>query len=90
MEIFLPNLSKGRPAALDVTIISPMKLLTLERAAITPGHALRITEERKLASHGEECRLEEVNFIPLLLDFLRGWGQDLIDVVEASGHLQVQ
>ena len=88
--MFQPNLSKDCPAALDVTIISPMQLLTLEHASITPGHALHVTEKRKLAAHGEECRLEEVNFIPLVLDFLRGWGQDLIDVVEASGHLQVQ
>ena len=46
-DIFLPNWSGGRPAALDVTVISPMQSLTLERAAITPGHALHARCRRK-------------------------------------------
>ena len=67
-----------------------MQSLTLEHAALTPGHALHIAEERKLAVHGEECHLEEVNFIPLVLESLGGWGQDLIDVVKTTGRLQGQ
>ena len=51
-----------------------MQSLTSEHAAITPGHALRIAEERKLAAHGEECLLEGVNFIPLVLESLGGLG----------------
>ena len=89
-DIFLPNWSGGRPAALDVAVISPMQSLTLECAAITPGHALRIAEERKLVSHGEECRLAGVSFIPLVLECSGGWGQDLIDVVKSNGRLQAQ
>ena len=61
-DIFLPNWSGGLAAALDITIISPMQSLTLERSAITPGHALRIAEDWKLAAHGKECRLEGVKF----------------------------
>ena len=89
-DIFLPNWSGGCPAALDVTVISPMQSLTLERAATTPGYALHIAEERKLAAHAEECRSAGVNFIPLVLESLGGWGQDLTDVVKAIGRLQAQ
>ena len=44
-DIFLPNWSRGRPAALDVTVISTLQNLTLAGAAATQGHALRIGEE---------------------------------------------
>ena len=70
---FLPIWSGGCPAAPGVTIIFPMKSLNLECATITPGHALCVTEERKLAAQGEECCLEGVNFIPLVLESLGAW-----------------
>ena len=71
-------------------VISPMQSLTLEGAATTPGHALGIAEERKLAAHVEDCCSVGVNFIPLVLESLGGWGQDLINIVKAIGRLQVQ
>ena len=89
-DIFLPNWTGGHPAALDITVISPMQSLTLKSAAITPGHALYITEERKLVARGEECHLEGVNFIPLVLECLWSWGEDLIDIVKSIGRLQAQ
>ena len=67
-----------------------MQLLTLENAATIPGHALRSAEERNLAAHAEDCCSVGVNFIPLILESLGGWGQNLIDIVKAIGHLQAQ
>ena len=67
-----------------------MQSLTLECAAITPGHALHTAQERKLAAYSEECHLEGVNFFPPVLESLEGWGQDLIDIVKAIGQLQAQ
>ena len=89
-DIFLPNWSGGHPAALDVTVISPMQSLTLEDATTTAGHALGIAEQRKLAAHAGDCHSVGVNFIPLVLESLGGWGQDLIDIVKAIGCLQAQ
>ena len=47
-----------------------MQSLTLERAAITPGYALHIAGERKLAAYAKECCLAGVHFIPLVLESL--------------------
>ena len=44
-DIFLPTWERGRPAALDVTIISPMQHQILARAATGPGHAFRVGEK---------------------------------------------
>ena len=35
-DVFLPNWKRGQPAALDVTIISTLQCLTLQRAAAGP------------------------------------------------------
>ena len=52
---FLPNWCWGRPTTLDVTVISTLQSLTLVGAAATQGHALRVGEERKMATHNEAC-----------------------------------
>ena len=36
-DIFLPNLSGGQPAALDITVISPMQSLNLEECRLKAG-----------------------------------------------------
>ena len=36
-DVFLPSWSLGRPAALDVHVISPLQVLTVAEAALTPG-----------------------------------------------------
>jgi len=41
-DVFLPTWSPGRPAALDVHVISPLQQQTLGEAAFTPGHALHV------------------------------------------------
>ena len=66
-----------------------MQPLTLEGATTTPGHALAIAEERKLAAHmhAEDCCLVRVNFIPLVMESLGGWAQDPVDIVKVIGRL---
>ena len=39
-DVLIPHWSGGRHAALDVTVINPLQLATLERAAVEPGFAL--------------------------------------------------
>ena len=52
-DIFLPCWKRGRPVALDVTVISTLPQLTVQGAATVQGHALLVCEERKLAAHAE-------------------------------------
>ena len=41
-DIYLLNLSRGKPAALDVTVISTMQPITLKGAASTSGYVLGV------------------------------------------------
>ena len=50
-DVFLPTWSRGQPAALDVTVISPLQQQTLSGAANSPGYALNVGIDRKLAAH---------------------------------------
>ena len=43
-DVYLPCWKHGRPAAIDVTVISPVQQLTVGRAAVFLGHALEGTE----------------------------------------------
>ena len=86
-DIFLPNWSRGRPAALDVTVISTLQNLTLAGAAATQGHALRIGEERKLAAHNADCKAVGIDFVPLVVESLGGWSKEAIHTIGRIGRL---
>lgn len=89
-DVFLPNWSRGRPAALDVTVISSLQQLTLVGASTTPGHALRIGEDRKMAAHADSCHEVGVVFTPLVVEALGGWSEQACHTISAIGRLQGQ
>ena len=89
-DVYLPNWKRGQPAALDVTVISTMQQQTLLGASITPGHALQVGEERKMAAHAAICRGVGVNFIPLVVESLGGLSQLAIETIKSIGRLQGQ
>ena len=62
-DILLPYWCRGRPAALDVSVISPLQRLTLADAASTQGHALSVGVHRKLTSNLPACRAAGVDFL---------------------------
>ena len=43
-DVLLPILSHGHPAALDITVISPLLQATVQSASSTQGHALLVDE----------------------------------------------
>ena len=89
-DVYLPNWNRGRPAALDVHVISTMQQQTLVGASITPGHALHVGEERKMAAHASTCRAASIAFIPLVVETLGGWSQEAISAIKSIGRLQGQ
>lgn len=89
-DIFIPTWRHGRPAALDVTVISPLQQLTLEGAASTPGHALQVGVQRKLACHLAACRSAGVEFIPIVLETLGGMGEESVSTLRALGRAIAQ
>ena len=84
-DIFLPTWSCGRPAALDVHVISPLQQQTLGEAASTPGHALQVGVQCKLASHLEACRSAGVDFVPIVAEALGGLAEDSIFTIRSIG-----
>ena len=82
-DILLPTWSRGRPAALDVTVISPLQQQTLHAAASTPGHALQVGVQRKLTAHLSACRSAGVDFIPIVLETLGGLAEDTITTIRS-------
>ena len=86
-DIFLPNWSRGRPAAIDVTVISTMQPLTLAGAAASPGYALQVAEDRKMAAHFEACRAVGVDFVPVTVESLGGWSEEAIANIKKIGRL---
>ena len=80
-DVFLPSWSLGRPAALDVHVISPLHVLTVADAALTPGHALQVGVQRKLASNLSACRSSGTDFVPLVAETLGGLAEYTISAI---------
>ena len=66
-DVYLPG---GRPAALDITVISTMQPSTIQPAAGSEGHALLVAETRKFATHGPACQAAGISCIPLAIETL--------------------
>ena len=71
-DILLPNSISGRPAALDVSVISPLQRVTLADAANLPGSAIQVGVRRKVASNFSDCQASGLDFIPLIVETLGG------------------
>ena len=68
-DVYLPC---GRPATLDITVISTMQPSTIQPAADNQGHALLVAETRKFATHGPACQAAGISFIPLTIETMGG------------------
>ena len=72
-DVFLRNWERGRDAALDVTVISPLQTAVVDQEAAHPGYALRLAWERKMRSSFNACDAQRISFIPLPVETLGGW-----------------
>ena len=70
-DVYLPCWKRGRPAALDITVISTMQKATIQSAAENQGHALLVAEERIFAAHGATCQAAGISFLPLAIEIER-------------------
>ena len=89
-DLYFSHWRHGKPAALDVTVISPLQKLTLQGAATTQGHALVIGEERKLALHSSACHSAGISFFPLVAESLGGWSREAVEMIKSIGCRQGQ
>ena len=72
-DVFLPDWDKGRDAALDVTVVSPLQQNLVDRCAVDHDLALDTAYRRKMTSRFDECRAVNVSLIPLAVETFGGW-----------------
>ena len=89
-DLYLPYWKHGKPAALDVSVISPMQHLTVSKASAIQGHALSVGEDRKIAAHASSCHSVGVSFIPLIVETFGGWSNLAVETIKSIGRLQGQ
>ena len=71
-DVYLPCFIAGQPAALDVTITSPLQASLISDAARTSGFDLTLTEDRKIGHYYQKCSDMGIHFIPLALETFGG------------------
>ena len=83
-DVYLPC---GGPAAIDVTVISPVQQqLTVGREV----HASTVGEDRKCHIHDNACHEAGITFIPLVAESFGGWSREGADTIRAIGKHQAQ
>ena len=85
-DVLIPNWSGGRDAALDITVVNPLQVALLARAAVEPGYALSYQHKRKWQKHGEACWAEGMAFHPVVAETLGGWSQPAVDQIRRLGQ----
>ena len=64
-DVLIPLWAGGHDAALDITVINPLQIQTVDRAARESGHALDMRYRQKMNKYGELCAAEGIVFQPL-------------------------
>ena len=72
-DVLIPSWTGGKDTALDITVVNPLQVALINRAATTPGHALTHRYNEKMTKHGEPCRGAGMVFIPMPVETLGGW-----------------
>jgi hypothetical protein len=72
-DIFIDIWQRGRGAAFDVTVTSPLQQSQVSRVAAQAGAAVEAAKKRKLDRYATRCHEAGIYFIPLAVDTLGGW-----------------
>ena len=89
-DIYVPLWVGHQPAAMDVTVISPLQQLTLSGASSIAGHALQVREERKRTVYADLCHSSGIDFAPLAMEALGGWSESTCNTIRSTSRLQAQ
>ena len=85
-DVFLPSWTRGRDTCLDVVVVNPLQQGLVAQAAVTPGHALTYTFNRKNNTHQARCEREGMVFFPLAVETLGGWHEVSADQLKRIGR----
>ena len=71
-DMYLPCWSAGQPAALDITITSPLQPSIISNAARKSGFALRAAEDRKFEQYSQQRAKIGLQFNPMAFESFGG------------------
>ncbi|KAL5463785.1 hypothetical protein EMCRGX_G032719 [Ephydatia muelleri] len=75
-DILVPNWLSGKPAAFDLTVVSPLNSKTLNEAGATGGSAAGNVEARKHTANDQKCRELGWVCVPLAVETYGCWGEE--------------
>ena len=73
--IFLPVSNAGQPAALDVTVDSPLQSSLILNASEKSGFALSAAEDRRYKQYAQNCSEVGIQFFPLAFETFGGFSE---------------
>jgi hypothetical protein len=89
-DILLPNFTEsGTDAALDFTIVSPLKLDELAGAGASGNrgmYAVAIAEKQKIKNNEEECEELGWECVPMAVNLYGVWGEKAKEVFKKVAH----
>ena len=72
----MPNWLSGKPAAFDLTVVSPLNSKTLIEAGATGGSAAGNAEARKHTANDQKCRELGWVCVPLAVESYGCWSEE--------------
>ena len=75
-DILVFDWDHGKPAALDLTVVSPLDANILKEEVMTAGAAAQAAEVRKHTANGQRCTNLEWSCIPLAVELYVAWGRE--------------
>jgi hypothetical protein len=77
-DVYIP-MWRGFKTAFDVTVINPLQQAHKHHAAITAGYALGVARDRKMNLYAQDCRNNDITFVPLPVETFGGWDDTAVD-----------
>ena len=72
-DVMIPHFAGGLHMAVDVSVVSSLQQLLVDRASKEPGHALQHRYSEKWRKYGDVCQLEGIAFKPMPVEVLSGF-----------------
>ena len=88
-DVYLPCWHRGKPAAFDISVISPVQALTIDSAATIQGYVLTVRERQKRRIYVEGCLSAGIDFVPIAVETLGGLSSISSHTISELGKLQV-
>ena len=67
---------QGKPAALDLTVVSPLNANILNEVGMTAGAEAQASEVRKHTANGQRCTNLGWSCVPLAVELYGAWGRE--------------